>query len=517
MKLISVMIVDDEKLALEDLMSIVDWEALGFDVIATAFNGKQALTKFKQSSPQIVFTDIKMPIMDGVELIENIRELDKQAVIVVLSAYEDFTYAQTAIRFGITEYLIKSEINRASLTEVLIKLRNKINRQNKNSFIIKTQSISNFFQTNEISCNSELAELFGKEYCYIIIEQNMPISINGENVAESIRCSKANLELLIANENYGELELVTFGGLPKGQTLMAFYAKENGDKCSDTFIKEKATDIKILLEKTLNCSFTIYYSGRSMFIENFKRLLFENANIFEQKYFINNTGLIDISTFGLKRTEGDVNIDKELLKRIGETQDVQAFDNYIDFIYEKAVLSGKYKNLFEISRYLYFFLVKIQNGNSDGIAAVDLSAKNNWKNWLTFEEIAEWNKIVFLKFNEYHNSMKQKHYSRVIQETMAHIQSNFSNSNLTIRDIAEHVHLSSGYLCAQFKSETSTTINNYIIDVRITAAKKLLTGGHDKIYEVANAVGYVSSQYFSQVFYKKTGIYPNEYKRGDII
>ena len=142
MKKITVMIVDDERLAQEDLLSLVDWNVLGFEVVATAFNGRQALSKFAQFSPQIVFTDMRMPFMDGVELIEKLRELDKQTEIVVLSAYEDFAYAKTAIRFGISDYVIKSEINKFAFTELLIKLRQKITQKTKNSMIINNQILN---------------------------------------------------------------------------------------------------------------------------------------------------------------------------------------------------------------------------------------------------------------------------------------------------------------------------------------------------------------------------------------
>ena len=139
MKKISVMIVDDEKLAIEDLSTIVDWDALGFEIVATACNGRQALGKFNQFRPQVVFTDIKMPYMDGIELIGRLRELDSQVKILMLTAYEDFSYAKSAIQFGITDYIIKSEINAQSFMEVLCKLRRAINTQDKDREILKQE------------------------------------------------------------------------------------------------------------------------------------------------------------------------------------------------------------------------------------------------------------------------------------------------------------------------------------------------------------------------------------------
>lgn len=130
------MIVDDERLALEDLSTIVDWQGLGYEIVATAFNGAQAFTKFLQFRPQIVITDIKMPIMDGIALIQKIREVDQQVLLLLLTAYADFAYARTAIQLGITDYIIKSEITARNMTALLRKLRTTVEKQRQSQNIL---------------------------------------------------------------------------------------------------------------------------------------------------------------------------------------------------------------------------------------------------------------------------------------------------------------------------------------------------------------------------------------------
>ena len=89
-ELISVMIVEDEKLTMEDLKTIIDWEACGYKIAATAFNGKQGLKKYRELHPQLIFTDIRMPFMDGIDMISQIRKENQKVSIVLLTAYEDF-------------------------------------------------------------------------------------------------------------------------------------------------------------------------------------------------------------------------------------------------------------------------------------------------------------------------------------------------------------------------------------------------------------------------------------------
>src|SRR5699024_2250574 len=89
-KLLSVMIVDDERFVIEELCTMINWEACGFQVIATAFNGRQGLKKFRELHPSLILADIRMPFMDGIEMIRQIREEDDTVNIVLLTAYEDF-------------------------------------------------------------------------------------------------------------------------------------------------------------------------------------------------------------------------------------------------------------------------------------------------------------------------------------------------------------------------------------------------------------------------------------------
>ena len=176
---IRIMIVDDERLAIEDLCTIVDWEALGFEIVATAFNGAQAFTKFMQLRPQIIITDIKMPIMDGIELIRRIREVDQQVLLLLLTAYEDFSYARSAIQQGITDYIIKSEITPYSLETLLAKLRDLAEKQTKNRNILTDTMIETFFVLPDAPVSAEAEIMLRKQFAFMVVEQNAPVMLNG--------------------------------------------------------------------------------------------------------------------------------------------------------------------------------------------------------------------------------------------------------------------------------------------------------------------------------------------------
>ena len=102
-----VMLVEDEDFILQGIKYIIDWEALSMEIAATAHNGKEALEIFQENPTDIVVTDVKMPRMDGVEMIAKLRENGCQAKFIILTAYSDFKYAQSALRLGVSDYLLK--------------------------------------------------------------------------------------------------------------------------------------------------------------------------------------------------------------------------------------------------------------------------------------------------------------------------------------------------------------------------------------------------------------------------
>lgn len=116
------LIVEDEVLLLRDLLELYDWEGAGYTVI-TAANGLQGLQAFISRRPKIVMTDIRMPHMDGLTMIERIREIAPETKFIILSTYAEFQYAHEAIRLGVTGYLLKKDLSRETIQSALDALK----------------------------------------------------------------------------------------------------------------------------------------------------------------------------------------------------------------------------------------------------------------------------------------------------------------------------------------------------------------------------------------------------------
>ena len=114
--LLRVLLVDDEYLAIEDLLSMINWEENGFEIVGTARSGKQALKLLSEKPVDLVVTDISMPGMDGITLIEEARKNFPDLVFLLLTAYAEIDYMKRAFQQGVEDYLIKDETD-ASVSE----------------------------------------------------------------------------------------------------------------------------------------------------------------------------------------------------------------------------------------------------------------------------------------------------------------------------------------------------------------------------------------------------------------
>ena len=128
---INTLLVDDDALVLEDLKRLIPWEDLGFTIVGTARNGKQALKQFRALRPQLVITDVVMPLKDGIELIEAIKDMEPGTFFLILSSYDEFDYAKSALQLGVVDYLLKTEITAETLSRKLCSIYTSIKSTKK--------------------------------------------------------------------------------------------------------------------------------------------------------------------------------------------------------------------------------------------------------------------------------------------------------------------------------------------------------------------------------------------------
>lgn len=509
--IISVMIVEDERLTLEDMLTIIDWEKCGCKVIATAFNGRQGLKKFREYKPQLIFTDIRMPFMDGIEMISEIRKEDSKVSIVLLTAYEDFGYAKAAISLGITEYMMKNEITEHTLVSLLRRLNLTITRENQRNKIVTDRMLEQFFLSGELAENPDMEDYLKKPFSVILVEQDLPISMNGERPAAEIVIPRAKIAHALSCYDYGEWRLEAITSLSGGQIVLALNI-ENGIKMPNRMLLQRSGEkIHCEVQKMMGCSFSVYvFSARTSLYE-LKRYCDENKHLFLEKYF-KGSGAIHILEYPFPKSE--IQEDKEICvcpEEVTQLRGEEAIEDYFEKICQGITESKNYDQLLSVSRDFYYILQKHLRRAGGRVLYEKLSQEENWQRWVDAEKIFFWFQEQFCRLDTFRK--QEGHYSKPISDVIEYIYLNYQNPDLSLNTIAEHVHLSAGYLSGAFKREVGDTLKNFITDVRIEAAKRMMENGNYRIYEIGYQVGYHSSQYFSQVFYKKVGMLPTEYRK----
>lgn len=128
MNLYRIILVDDEEEVRKGIIRKIDWNHLGFEVVGDAENGAEALEKIEQLEPEVVMTDIRMPFMDGLALTERIRQKYPSMKVLIFSGFDDFEYAQQAIKLNVTEYILKP-VNVEELSEILTRVRKNLDEE----------------------------------------------------------------------------------------------------------------------------------------------------------------------------------------------------------------------------------------------------------------------------------------------------------------------------------------------------------------------------------------------------
>ena len=531
-----IMIVDDEIPAREILSYIINWEDTEFRIVYSASNGNEALDKYSNIKPDLIITDIQMPIMDGLDLIEELQKINKSQKFLILSCYEDFTYAQRAMKMGVTDYLIKDLISPNDLYGVLAKTKADLDNINiQRSKTKKEHELLNFLKENkDISLRKLIFNDISEDDCYNLIE-NLKLNLNGKLFALFF-IQIDNFYKHIENEEFYTKTLneiiTTVTGVIDDLNIGEIFYSENGEftaivRLTPTSseadiinqcyylaqeIRRKIAIIhKVTLTISISSSFKRPFGIKKYFDEVFKlskmKVFLGNNTIILNNTFVKNLNL-DTDTLNKRINAITIAIEQNHIENLKleltrlYDRDIRGFMqfNYLNYINSSLLdLIMKTCNRYSINYEDIF--------SSSYMPIEILSTKE------TVEEMSSWfievfAKIINIKFN---NSYKNK-YSKKVSDSIDYINKNLYNQSLSLTDIAENINAHKVYLCRIFKEETGENVTQYILKAKIEKSKEIILSTNYKLYEIADILGFNSPQQFSILFKKVTGITPNQFR-----
>jgi len=527
-----VLIVDDELLVQVGLKSMINWQEHGLYVVAEAKNGQEAIELFNRTDPDIVFVDIGMPGMNGLELIKILKEKKPSVKTVILTSHTDFNYVKEAVSLNVSEYLLKSELTRDSLSKCINNIVTQMEAETSEKYKIENaESVNTGYLVEDDLFKIITGFYKSREEMEAIIEKyKFSFQQSVWLVAVSSIMIKAD-DLERYQKDTDHFKTVIQGLLKQvfSEEDFTFYATIIIDKIIFLFNIDKAKDISAVKEKIMNLLY-LFKSNLKQFLnidlfigiskpgESYRQLpeLYKQAYNAREYCFFESDKIItyDESLLHVEESMPKVNykaIEKLLLK--GDVEGLeQSFNDIFGRLYDcrnKEYVRTAFIDLLSQAKLFVESLHEKQNIPDLNEANFNY---NRFQNFHTFEEVKKYITDVYKKIIQAEKNQRGAQYSCSIQKSIEYIEKNYQR-NITLADVAKYAEVSKNYLSFLFKQEIGTNFSTFLMNFRIEKSKELLTEGNVKIYEIANMVGFENPYYFSKVFKEVVGVSCKEYQR----
>ena len=465
-----VLLIDDEPWILYGMKKLADWGSFSFEVTEEAANGIQALDIIRQGDIDVAFSDIRMPGLDGMQLIEEIHRLKLRTKVVLVSGYAEFSYAKKALLYGVFDYLLK-QVKKEDLENVLKRLKSELDKEQKmigNDNMLEQLSevlISKSTITAGEFMKFFISDLPFQNYCICHIQYKDPSVIrkikNDQSVKAVFRIGSNQALILENTDRQGVMTELPLG-------IKGGYCQTDQGTVSLLEIYQK-TEIA-----------------------------------FKTALFLNRDSLVEYK----EKDQRDIRIFMSSAEQILREKKGNDRKKVLDCYYKLCISGGLFiDQIVVLYNQLATLFYKYYSYKKDS---------DVW-NYLTEEQI----------FNEFGNiqsffsflygqlqaeEVTEGKTSSQVQHILHIIEHNYAE-DIKLADISADYNLSIGHLSNMIKKETGMTFTEHITKKRIEESKKLLTDEKFSVIEVAEKVGYHDYFYFTKLFKKQTGISPSKFRK----
>ncbi|EGD48475.1 two component transcriptional regulator, AraC family [Ruminiclostridium papyrosolvens DSM 2782] len=534
------LVVEDEEMIRNKIIYNTNWKEHGFVEVLQASNGMEALDIVRKNNIDIVITDIQMPEMNGIELIREIKSLNRGIKCIIITAYAEFEYAKESVKLNVNDYILKP-FKSKDLLDIVKKLSEEINRERNER--VEVENLRRQLRENkkalreklfnDLLSNSyigdiesdlnylELSKLRNREYFIAVIninnfmeliieedeEQKYIVNLSFYNLVtkfltylekDSSDTSEDKLVYSVINYKIDQLVIVVYEDIDKFtsafEDLIKLGRMELGF-CITIGIGNKyknLTDVHISYREACSAALLDRVYGREI-VYIFNDLNFGNKVYSKQLHILGDTKLYDDLKIGaFPEIKNDI---VDIITQIKSSK--LELDAINTIIYNVVLLSCKTIN--ELGYDIFEIM------GEDFNLHFDVKEINN------LVQLEEWLLSFFYKVNEYINQKRSNRNQKLLSKVKDYVDGNYSE-NITLTSISKDFGISSGYLSVLFNDYIGQNFIDYLTNLRIQSAKNLLKSTDLKIYEIADRVGYRDAYYFSTAFKKIVGINPTDYR-----
>ncbi|MDU5107882.1 response regulator [Clostridium sp.] len=495
-----VMLVDDEKLITQGLMNIIDWENLGLKVREIAHNGEEALNKFKNRAVDIIVTDINMPKLTGLELINEIKKINSNTRFTILSGYDDFTYAKEAISYGVESYILKP-IDEEELEEAMSKIVEGLDlkKKEKNILLDKNKKLIQY-----------LEEMIDENFIYNMED---PISIDIYNKKYTV----ANIKMLRKENEENKVYIEDIIERNTNDRFDILYKYDDQVILINSWDKDMSRkdiinyyeNIKESLIKESNNDIFIGVGDTAFDIKDIRKS-YKVASEFK-KYILTegvNTCIYKEKIRDIKENNKSFKDEIDYINKLIIEKDKKSLRKYISEILGNKNLTPK--NIYDFSIRVIVLIDQISDEfniekkyGEDGLSntIIELCNESTRKSVKAF---------ILREIEDLIESMCEStiKYSPVVQQ-IVHIVNEKYYEELSLKTLAYQYNVNSSYLGQIFSKEIGCSFSEYLNKVKNIKAKELILNTNMRINDIAKEVGYVDTSYFYRKFKKYYGVCPS--------
>ncbi|MCI7814102.1 MAG: response regulator [Lachnospiraceae bacterium] len=536
MDFLKILLVDDEEQVREIIAKKIDWEKIGYELIGSVSNGREALEMIEANEPDVVLTDVRMPFMDGLELAATLKEEYADIKVVIFSGFDEFEYVKEALRYHVIDYILKP-INIEELMEVLQKIRRSI--------------------VEDISKKRDLEQL---REVYL---KGIPV-LREHFLTELIHGKVKNREEIYHKMSQYQIPMVSKAGYLVVTLMMSQEkAKYSGDSMDEIDWDEmQRFSVKQYLEEMIQDEYASIFlrtaSGWSVILGLEQEDSGRKVTMFFNHFCHSCQKLLDVEiTAGVGSTVEDVT---EIPISYQESKEALGYYRIMGkgkAIYIQDVEPGQSESLLFEDKLEDQLVVSMKFGTEEKVCQcvdeiVDQAERSKIHdshvriyyislviNMLKFAEkcdlhggdgaeilhgyieqifriksaakMKELLKSICVHIQREIGREREDATLKLINKAKAFIEIHYQEPSLSVEMICQELHISAAYFSTIFKKEVGESYVSYLTNLRLKKALELLKDTTEKTYVIAEKVGYSEPNYFSYVFKKKYGVAPSKY------
>lgn len=526
--MLKVVIADDEAHICRLIQALVDWKAMGLEVVGIASNGIEAMELVDTLSPDILITDIRMPGCNGLELIRYVKTSKSNLEVIIISGYAHFPYAQTAMKYGVSNYLLKP-INKIELIQILQILTEQIEDRRETEKDLENLINNNQNARQRLKDNflMDLVQNKIPNLSFDILREEYDLQVK-EELFQTF-CIKMDYDISVLSESALEIvkektRNIIVGNFQNVCIECIFSIDSYWGICVLNYETRKQDDIRRIIRQCLNqlviqksilgpIEFTISTHSMIKHPEELAESLQKCKEIMKERIVLGTERVIETvpKERGLKGKnllEGYSRMIAHAVEIMNPTEATRALDFLKNAIKGMNNIRG-YEVLELMISAGTLFLMQIESENQKKIIDDYTRKCEQCSNIEGLFAQLEMMQVQVLEQMQQDHDNEAMHPMRMAKK---YIQNHYQEQ-ITLEEVSEVVGLSSSYFSALFKKECGEGFAKYLINIRVDAAKVLLRESNASISAVCKEVGYNDLKHFTATFEKITGLKPSAYRK----